>query len=324
MDLRQNRPVGEGLTEYVVEARPLIERSLRARLPASRSDANARFNEALEYALFPGGKRVRPLLTLLAAELVGGDRACVLDAAAAVEYLHNSSLIFDDLPCMDDADTRRGLPSLHKRYGEGLAVLVAINLMNAAYGLVIGSAGRGTEGATSACRELVECIGPEGMLGGQAVDLAARAGTLPQCADGCLEAFRNKKTSALIKLSLRLGATLAGAPAERLAALSSFAELLGNAYQLIDDILDADEDARCVAGPRLAGRVAGGQMEGPPAKAVALLCQAKETILTEFGRGRHSSLICEVTDYVGARALRSPAGQVYAGKLPLPEGHRAA
>jgi len=312
------------LADYVAEARPLIERSLRAHLPVSKSEANAGFNEALEYALFPGGKRVRPLLTLLGAELVGGDRARVLGAAAAVEFLHNSSLIFDDLPCMDDADARRGRPPLHKKYGEGVAILVAINLMNAAYGLVIGNACARADGLSPACEELVECIGPDGMLGGQAVDLAARAGALPAGAEGCLEAFRNRKTSALIRLSLRLGAILAGAPAGSLAALSRFAELLGNAYQLIDDLLDADEDARYGTGARPGGRAAGGQGGGPPASVAALIAQAKGAITDEFGRGRHSTLICEVADYVGARAPRA-AGRVYAeSSSALPEGHRAA
>ncbi len=319
MGIRQNTLVREGLSDYVVEVRPLIEQSLRAHLPLSRSGANAHFNEALEYALFPGGKRIRPLLTLLGAELVGGNRAHVLGAAIAVEFLHNSSLIFDDLPCMDDAATRRGRPALHRKYGEGVAVLVAINLMNAAYGLVIGSAVRHTEVASLACEELVECIGPNGMLGGQAIDLAARAGALQETSEDCLEVFRNQKTSALIKLSLRLGAILVGGPPERLTALSKFAELLGNAYQLIDDMMDVNEDVQEQAGAQLVTEY----KDAPALKVAALLGQAKETIVAEFGRGSYAELICEVADYVGRRMPR-PIGQIYAESSPSPGDHRAA
>jgi geranylgeranyl diphosphate synthase type II len=323
MGIRQNRLVREDLSDYVVEVRPLIEQSLRAHLPLSGSGANARFNEALEYALFPGGKRIRPLLTLLGAELVGGDRTRVLGAAAAVEFLHNSSLIFDDLPCMDDAATRRGRPALHRKYGEGAAILVAINLMNAAYGLVVGNAVRDAEVASLACGELIECVGPNGMLGGQAIDLAARAGVLPTSPSEVLDASRNQKTSALIRLSLRLGAILVGAPAGRLTALSQFAELLGNAYQLIDDMLDVEEDAPRPRVAPLAERPAEERETDAGAKVAALLWRAKETVVAEFGLNRHTELLCDVADYVGRRKPR-PVGQVYPESSPRSGDHRAA
>ena len=313
----------EGLSDYVVEVRPLVEQSLRVHLPLAHSGANARFNEALEYALFPGGKRIRPLLTMLGAELVGGDRTRVLGAAAAVEFLHNSSLIFDDLPCMDDATTRRGRPTLHRRYGEGVAILVAINLMNAAYGLVIESAVSDQDAGVLACEELIECIGPNGMLGGQAIDLAARAGTLPESSEELLEASRNQKTSALIRLSLRLGAILVGAPPERLAALSQFAELLGNAYQLIDDMLDVDEDSPRPRVAQLAEHPAAGHVEDTATRVSALLKQAKQVVVNEFGQTRQSDLLCDVADYVGRRQPRL-VSQVYAESSPIPGDHRAA
>lgn len=323
MVIRQNTLVREGLTDYVVQIRPLVEQSLRAHLPLAHSGANARFNEALEDALFPGGKRIRPLLTLLGAELVGGDRTRVLGAAAAVEFLHNSSLIFDDLPCMDDAATRRGRPALHRKYGEGVAILVAINLMNAAYGLVVGNAVSYPEGGALACEELIECVGPNGMLGGQAIDLAARAGALPESSEGLLEESRNRKTSALIRLSLRLGAILVGAPPERLVALSQFAELLGNAYQLIDDMLDVAEDASGPKVAQLAECPATGHVEDATVRVSALLERAKQVVVDEFGRTRHSELLCEVADYVGKRQPRL-VSQVYAESSSIPGDHRAA
>lgn len=123
------------------EVDPLVERALGRHLPVVPSDAHAVFNEALRYAVFPGGKRLRPVLTLLGAELVSGRREDVLQAAAAVGFLHNSSLVLDDLPCMDDATERRGRVALHGRYGEGVAVLVALALMNASYGLILSGEG---------------------------------------------------------------------------------------------------------------------------------------------------------------------------------------
>jgi geranylgeranyl diphosphate synthase type II len=323
MGIRQNTLVREDLSDYVVEVRSLVEQSLRVHLPLAHSGANALFNEALEYALFPGGKRIRPLLTLLGAELVGGDRTRVLGAVAAVEFLHNSSLIFDDLPCMDDAATRRGRPALHRKYGEGVAILVAINLMNAAFGLVIANAVPYPESGPLACEELIECVGPNGMLGGQAIDLAARVGALPTSSEEFLEESRNRKTSALIRLSLRLGAILVGAPSERLLALSQFAELLGNAYQLIDDMLDVEEDAPRPRVAQLAERPAAEHVEDTATKVSALLEQAKQAVVNEFGQTRHSKLLCEVADYVGRRQPRL-VSPVYAESSSIPGDHRAA
>ncbi|HNQ14600.1 MAG TPA: polyprenyl synthetase family protein, partial [Pyrinomonadaceae bacterium] len=161
-----------GLGSYVERYRPAIEAALRAHLPLAPAQIESRFNEAVEYALFSGGKRLRPVLTMLGAELVGGNAESVLPAAVAGEYIHTSSLIFDDLPCMDDAEMRRGKTSVHEKFGEGLAVLVAIGFLNASYGLVFVNHANLPERAMLAHAELVECIGAAGMVGGQAVDLA--------------------------------------------------------------------------------------------------------------------------------------------------------
>src|SRR5207253_2275850 len=133
---------------------------------------------------------------------------------------------------------RRGRPPLHKQYDQGTAVLVAIALMNAAYGLVLKSVERRIDKSSEVCREFIKCIGPQGMLGGQAMDLATRGTVIDSDRFEGLEAFRNRKTSALIKLSLRVGAVLTGADARQLETLSRFAELVGNAYQMRDDLVD--------------------------------------------------------------------------------------
>jgi geranylgeranyl pyrophosphate synthase len=119
-----------------------------------------------------GGKRLRPVLTLLGAELVGGKTDLIVQPACAVEFIHTSSLIFDDLPCMDNANERRGKASLHEKFGEGLAVLVAIGFLNASYGLVFVNHSGMPERAMAAHAEIVECVGASGMVGGQSVDLA--------------------------------------------------------------------------------------------------------------------------------------------------------
>ncbi len=189
--LQPHAATPQSLSDYVAEMRPRVESSLRRHLPLTPAQFETPYNEALEYALFPGGKRLRPVLTLLGAELVGGRAEEVLDAAVAVEFIHTSSLVFDDLPCMDDARERRGREPLHRRYGDGVAILVALGLLNAAYGIVLDAAPSEPGRARAAHAEIVECIGPRGMVGGQAIDLAgARAGS------GAFDAARNLKTSA--------------------------------------------------------------------------------------------------------------------------------
>lgn len=311
MRTRQDTFVQRDLWDYIAATRPQIELALRQHLPVSQADVNGHFNDALNSALFPGGKRIRPMLTLLGAEVVGGRTGDVLSAATAIEYLHNSSLIFDDLPCMDNASTRRGELPLHKRYGEGTAVLVALSLMNAAYGLILHNAESNAERAAQAHAELVKCIGPNGMLGGQAIDLAVAAGILKQNNHNNLESLRNLKTSALIRFSLRVGAILVGARPRQLEALSRFAELIGNAYQLRDDILDQEEDALRLA-PVECSSPAGEAEEDCSCRAVtSLIMKAKQTVEEEFGWDQSSALLCGIADYVGQRTALSELG-IYA------------
>ena len=362
MDVRES--AGE-LWAYVGRMRPAVERALAAHLPCAPAYVDARFNEALRYALFPGGKRLRPVLTLLGAELVGGrERDAVLRAATAVEYVHTSSLIFDDLPCMDDAAERRGRASLHRRYGEGLSVLVALALLNASYGLVFDGDAAGGEHCVRAHAEIVACVGTQGMVTGQTLDLfksarrarehqngrrtngnggglkidgdgrsktnangrAAKAngdgshasgdglhvGVLngdgadggdfgPLRFDG-YDAAHNLKTSALVRLALRLGAILSGASRRQLDALSRFAELLGQAYQISDDVLDLAEDAALAAGGLRPATLA---FERGPRDArlrvARLVAEAKDLLDAEFGPTPPARLLAVVADYVSTR-----------------------
>ncbi|HEX8473879.1 MAG TPA: polyprenyl synthetase family protein [Pyrinomonadaceae bacterium] len=287
---------GGALRDYVDAVRPRIEDALAQHLPCAPAHLGGRFNEAIRYALFPGGKRLRPVLTLLGAELVGGASDAALRAATAVEYVHTSSLIFDDLPCMDDASERRGRLCLHRRYDEGLAVLVALALMNASYGLVFDDERTKPERAIAAHAELVACIGTDGMVTGQTIDLSDGASR-----DG-FDAMRNLKTSALMRLSVRLGAILSGAHAQQLAALSRFAELLGEAYQISDDVIDLAEDAALAgSSARLSTLAFERGVRAARRRVASHVAQAKGVLVSEFGHQRPTRLLCEMADYITTR-----------------------
>jgi geranylgeranyl diphosphate synthase type II len=282
--------------------RPNIESALVQYLPVAPAHVGGQFNEALNYALFPGGKRLRPVLMLLGAEIVGGRREEMMAAATAVEYIHTSSLIFDDLPCMDDARERRGQTALHLRFGEGLSVLVALALMNASYGLIFARTFFNEERAIRAHGELVECIGARGMVAGQAIDLAIGAlAPAQRLRHDNGHQMRNLKTSALMRLALRVGAILSGAHERQLSVLSRFADLLGDAYQMSDDLLDVEEDAALFNGARLATLALEQGPEKARRRVSSLITEAKELLVDEFGPGRPTRLLNDVADYIADR-----------------------
>ena len=193
--------------------------------------------QSMSYTLHAPSKRVRPVLTMLACELCGGSARQALPAAAAVELVHASSLILDDLPCMDDAPMRRGKPANHRAFGEAVAILAAFGLLNLAFNTIA----EGYEPALSGriTKLLAGAIGPDGLIGGQARDLLAtdRGITFEM-----LERIHREKTGALFVASALAGAVSAGAPAEAASALSAFAKNLGLAFQIIDDLLDVEGD----------------------------------------------------------------------------------
>lgn len=290
------------LWQYVEKHKPSIEEALREHLPLAPPKIETPFNEAIEHALFSGGKRLRPVLTLLGAELVGGKPPAVIPAAVAVEFIHTSSLIFDDLPCMDNAVLRRGKPSLHTKFGEGLAILVGLGFLNASYPLVFVKHSEMPERAMGAHAEIVECIGASGMVGGQAVDLAlaSRNDTVGSAEnDFATESVRNLKTSALMRLALRVGAILAGATYLELAHLSRFAELLGDAYQLSDDLLDLEEDGE-IFGENKPFAMAQGK---PSAERQLnqLVEEAKLILIENFPSNDARSCLIQLTDYLSER-----------------------
>ncbi|HEX8639269.1 MAG TPA: polyprenyl synthetase family protein [Pyrinomonadaceae bacterium] len=287
------------LWQYVEKHKSVIESALHEHLPLAPPKIETRFNEAVEYALFSGGKRLRPVLTLLGAELFGGRVEMMLPAACAVEFIHTSSLVFDDLPGMDNAAERRGVTSLHEKFGEGLAILVAIGFLNASYGLIFVNHANLPERAITAHAEIVECVGASGMLGGQSIDLALAKGA-GDVAGYENESIRNLKTSALMRLCLRVGAILAGASYIELASLSRFAGLLGDAYQLSDDLIDLREDAAIFGGePKTFAIVHGEKTANLQLKKI--VADAQKILTDNFPPSQARSCLIQLTDYLAER-----------------------
>ena len=198
------------------------------------SDCPARLREAMEFSLLAPGKRLRPQLVLLACEVCGGNVRQALPAAVAVEMIHAYSLVHDDLPAMDDDDLRRGRPTCHKQFDEATAILVGDALQARAFEL-LATRIEPAECAARCCGELAHAVGAAALVGGQAADLASE---FQRCTLAELEAIHRRKTGELFRVSLRLGAMIAEASDGQLAALDDYADNLGLAFQVIDDLLD--------------------------------------------------------------------------------------
>lgn len=203
-------------------------------------DCPRRLQEAMSYSLLAGGKRLRPLLVLLACEACGGDRIAALPAACALEMIHTYSLIHDDLPAMDDDDFRRGRPTNHKVYGEALAILAGDALLTLAFEV----AGRDIQPghvAAACCADLAQAAGAVGMVGGQVADLEAELRHSATLAE--LEAIHRRKTGRLLCSALTLGARVAQASEAALTRLREYGLAIGLAFQIVDDLLDIRGDA---------------------------------------------------------------------------------
>jgi geranylgeranyl diphosphate synthase, type II len=228
------------LGRYLQERAALIERHLGISVTASDGPA-ARLLEAMRYSLMAGGKRLRPILALAACEAVGGDLSSAIGYACALEMIHTYSLIHDDLPCMDDDDLRRGRPTNHKVFGEGIATLAGDGLLTDAFALVARSAKAAAvapDVVLETIAELAEAAGSAGMVGGQVIDLLAEGQPMTERE---LEYLHSKKTGALFVASVCGGARLGGANPAELQALSAYARGFGLAFQVVDDLLDVEQ-----------------------------------------------------------------------------------
>jgi geranylgeranyl diphosphate synthase, type II len=205
-----------------------IEAELKRLLPQGPFLETESMNKAIQYAVLSGGKRARPVITLLTSQLLRRKYSEFLPAACAVEFIHASSLIIDDLPSMDNASMRRGKATVHLVFGEDIALLSAIALLNAAYGIF--------SSAPRLVSEAAACIGVCGMIGGQAIDLC-RSNSL-----SISEQNRYLKTSSLMRLTFTAGALSCGAHQNDVIALARAGEFVGDAYQVYDDYLDGDSN----------------------------------------------------------------------------------
>ena len=216
-----------------------LEDALLRWLPLSDKPGTELFNQAVHYAAFPGGKRMRPLFTLLAARTVGGDPEKALPVACAIEYFHTCSLIFDDLPAMDDAHERRGRRSTHMAFGQDVAILAGLAFFNQGYALIgrMDCPDKEKDQIRRLIEEMAACIGPDGMIGGQFLDLRLRPSD-----DEQFRSVSYLKTTGLMRLMLTAGAIAAGANKAQITALATFGQDLGEAYQMLDDLVDESED----------------------------------------------------------------------------------
>jgi geranylgeranyl diphosphate synthase type II len=230
----------KGFREYLQERTAMIEDKLRAVWP-SDWEMSVNLREAMNYSLLAGGKRMRPILALCAAEAAGGRVEAALPAACAVELVHTYSLIHDDLPAMDNDDYRRGRLTNHKVFGDAMAILAGDGLLTHAFWLVAASAREGVPAET--CLQLVADLsrlaGPIGMVGGQADDIEGVQGVTDVRQ---LQAIHVHKTGDLIVFALLAGGRSAQASDEQLAALRVYGYSIGLAFQIQDDILDLTGD----------------------------------------------------------------------------------
>lgn len=229
------------LKMYLDARKKIIDEALDGYLPGEDQYPSEIFR-AVRYSLFAGGKRIRPILCLAAAEAAGGAIDSVLPVACALELIHTYSLIHDDLPAMDDDDYRRGLLTSHKVFGEGVAVLAGDALLTEAFRLMSDRTllkSTPPETLLDVIREIAVAAGYFGMVGGQVVDLQSEG----QAVDGdTLHYIHTRKTGAMIMVSLRAGALLSHAGEADVEALSSYGRHIGLAFQIADDILNVEGD----------------------------------------------------------------------------------
>jgi geranylgeranyl pyrophosphate synthase len=232
--------VGNDATEFLVQCRALIDGELDRLLPGEAAEP-ANIHSAIRWSVFAGGKRLRPALLLATGQALGAPRELLLRTAGALEMIHTYSLIHDDLPSMDDDDLRRGWPTCHVRFGEATAILAGDALQAFAFQTIAEDESLPPEIRVRLVAEVARAAGtPEGMVAGQAGDLAAESGEVTAAE---LERIHQRKTGALIGAAVRCGAVIAGATDQELSALSSYAAQLGLLFQITDDLLDVTATA---------------------------------------------------------------------------------
>jgi geranylgeranyl diphosphate synthase type II len=289
------------LQKYLRERSAVVDKALDGFLPRS-SEKPATIHKAMRYSVFAGGKRLRPILTLAAAEACGGTWRAALPGACAVECVHTYSLIHDDLPCMDDDDIRRGRPTSHKVFGEGIAVLAGDALLTLAFEILARARPTARYSSATLTEELAHAAGSRWLIAGQVLDLESEGKKVRRHE---LQFIHRAKTAALLTTAIRLGAMSANVGARGLANLTAFGQALGLAFQIIDDILDVTQTSQKL------GKTAGKDAEATKATYPALfglqrsrdearrLTVAAHKSLRLFGS--KGSRLAELAEYLLAR-----------------------
>lgn len=218
-------------------ARSAVDRRL-AELAPAEGQGPVLLTGSVRHALLAPGKRFRPMVTLLVARDFGAAEGAALDTACAVEMIHAASLILDDLPCMDDAGLRRGRLTTHKAFDEPNAILAAVGLLNQAYAVVAEDSGLEPGLRAEIAQRLAAAVGYKGLTAGQSRDLARRGATGLSSDD--IDLINHQKTGVLIAAAAEAGALIAGAPAAQVGKMSEFARRIGLAFQIRDDLIDAE------------------------------------------------------------------------------------
>jgi geranylgeranyl diphosphate synthase type II len=233
---------------YIKNKKKLIDKALDRLLPSLKTRPEA-IHRAMRYAVFPGGKRIRPIITLASFEACGGKGNMILQVACAIELIHSYTLIHDDLPCMDDDDYRRGRPSCHKKFNEAIALLAGDALLTLSFELL-----------SEACnadiiKEVSKAIGSCGTIGGQVVDIA-REMTETRAQKPDLDYIAAKKTGELFRVAAKVGGMFKGISKNKIKALDEFGRYIGFTFQLVDDLIDKDGYVR-IYGDRHTKNMAG-------------------------------------------------------------------
>lgn len=290
---------------FLNERKSLIEEGL-ARVVPPKTAFPPSIHEAIHYSLLQGGKRIRPILALTAHELVGGCCQDIVPFACGIELIHTYSLIHDDLPAMDNSEFRRGKPSVHKVFGEAIALLAGDALLTLAFQVMTDPAlspGQNPARILAATQVIAQVAGLQGMVGGQTVDIETQGKNfdLP-----LLEYIHTHKTGALIVGSIKAGAILGGAREMDLEALTSYGKAIGLAFQIIDDILDVEgsteELGKGTGQDSALGKATYPHLLGMKAsrqRAEELLVKA-ETALAQFGE--KADPLREIARYLGRRS----------------------
>jgi len=274
------------LSDYLARQQKRVDSALDRWVPAESQDPSV-IHRAMRYSLFAGGKRIRPLLAMAAAEAVSDRPEGIEDAACALELIHTYSLIHDDLPALDNDDLRRGRPTCHKIFGDAIAILAGDALLTLAFETLAKSPHVDAERRIRLVAELATASGTVGgMIGGQVNDLEGE-GQPPTAA--LLESIHRAKTGALLRASVRMGAIYAGADDSELSALTCFGEHIGLAFQIVDDVLDVEQSSEAL------GKTAGKDAQ-----------QKKITFPAVYGLERSRAMAEQ--ERLGAHAALRPLG----------------